>query len=173
MQQVLRERSLLRTRSSQRSATNLTTATAVAESNPAPTSLAGLTVVVEDSAGVARNAPLFFVSPGQFNFLVPQGTAPGPATISVTGGASAVSGGCPDQRGFTRAIWGGGLGGGERRHVPRWRAERREHASNWRQEEISSWLRSISVRRISRCFSYFMGQAYAITPAPLLQRSDR
>ncbi len=69
-------------------ASNLTTATAVAESNPAPTTLAGLTVVVEDSAGVARNAPLFFVSPGQFNFLVPQGTSPGPATISVIGGAT-------------------------------------------------------------------------------------
>ena len=69
-------------------ASNLTTATAVAESNPAPTTLGGLTVVVEDSAGVARNAPLFFVSPGQFNFLVPQGTSPGPATISVTGGAT-------------------------------------------------------------------------------------
>ncbi|HYI97598.1 MAG TPA: hypothetical protein VEX68_28930 [Bryobacteraceae bacterium] len=69
-------------------ATNLTSASAIAESTPPPTNLAGLTVVVEDSAGVSRNAPVFFVSPSQFNFLVPQGTASGPATISVAGGVS-------------------------------------------------------------------------------------
>jgi uncharacterized protein (TIGR03437 family) len=68
--------------------TNLSFATAAAESNPAPTNLAGLTVSVEDSAGVARNAPLFFVSPAQFNFLLPEGTAPGPSTITVVGGAT-------------------------------------------------------------------------------------
>jgi uncharacterized protein (TIGR03437 family) len=67
--------------------TNLTSATAMSDSIPAPTTLAGLTVAVEDSAGVTRNAPLFFVSPTQFNFLMPEGTAPGPATITVAGGA--------------------------------------------------------------------------------------
>jgi uncharacterized protein (TIGR03437 family) len=67
--------------------TKLTSATVAAETNPAPTTLAGLTVTVEDSVGVARSAPLFFVSPSQFNFLIPEGTAPGPATINVSGAA--------------------------------------------------------------------------------------
>jgi uncharacterized protein (TIGR03437 family) len=51
------------------------------------TSVAGLTVTVEDSAGVAKSAPMFFASPGQVNFLVPDGTAAGPATVVVGGGS--------------------------------------------------------------------------------------
>jgi len=51
---------------------------------PLPTSLAGTTVNVKDSAGVERLAPLFFVSPGQVNYLVPEGTRVGSATITVT-----------------------------------------------------------------------------------------
>ncbi len=69
--------------------TGFTTATAAAESNPAPTTLAGVTVTVEDSAGVSRPAPLFFVSPGQVNFLIPAGTAAGPASLSISSGAAA------------------------------------------------------------------------------------
>ncbi|MCX6605458.1 MAG: hypothetical protein NTV52_17940 [Acidobacteria bacterium] len=65
-----------------------TTATAAAETNPAPTSLAGLTVTVEDSAGVSRPAPLFFASPAQVNFLIPAGTAAGSATITVAAGSA-------------------------------------------------------------------------------------
>ncbi len=65
--------------------TNFTAATAAAESSPPPTSLGGVTVTVEDSAGVVRNAPLFFVSPTQVNFLLPDGTAPGAATIAIAG----------------------------------------------------------------------------------------
>jgi len=68
--------------------TNFTSATAGAETNPAPTRLAGLIVNVEDSAGVAHSAPLFFVSPAQLNFLIPEGTAPGPATVTVVGGST-------------------------------------------------------------------------------------
>ena len=68
--------------------TNFTTATAVAETNPAPTRLAGLTVNVEDSSGVARSAPLFFASPAQVNFVLPTGTAPGPAIVTVAGGST-------------------------------------------------------------------------------------
>jgi uncharacterized protein (TIGR03437 family) len=67
--------------------TNFRTATGVAESAPAPTTLAGLTVAVEDSAGAVRNAPLFFASPIQLNFLLPDGIAAGPATITVANGA--------------------------------------------------------------------------------------
>jgi len=57
---------------------------------PLPTSLAGTTVKVVDSAGVSRLAGLLFVSPGQINFEVPTYTAFGLATITVTtsGGAS-------------------------------------------------------------------------------------
>lgn len=70
--------------------TAFTTATAAAETNPAPASLAGVTVNVEDSAGVSRPAPLFFVSPGQINFLIPPGTAPGPAALTIAGSGPAV-----------------------------------------------------------------------------------
>jgi large repetitive protein len=57
---------------------------------PLPTSLGGTTVKVTDSAGVSRLAQLFYVSPGQINFLVPTNTAFGLATITVTtsGGVS-------------------------------------------------------------------------------------
>jgi uncharacterized protein (TIGR03437 family) len=51
------------------------------------TTLAGVSAAVVDSAGVSRAAPLIYVSPTQVNFLVPDGTAPGTATVTV-GGAS-------------------------------------------------------------------------------------
>ncbi len=44
---------------------------------------ARVTVTVTDSAGASRSAPLFYVSPGQINFLVPAATAAGAATITV------------------------------------------------------------------------------------------
>jgi uncharacterized protein (TIGR03437 family) len=62
--------------------TNLATGTAPATSLPLPTSLDGTTVTVKDSAGVARLAPLFYVSPAQVNFEIPTGTATGAATVS-------------------------------------------------------------------------------------------
>jgi uncharacterized protein (TIGR03437 family) len=40
---------------------------------------------VTDAAGVGRPAPLLYVSPGQINFVVPDGTAPGLATLVVSG----------------------------------------------------------------------------------------
>jgi len=58
---------------------------------PLPTTLAGTTVKVKDSAGVERSAPLFFVAPAQVNFLVPPGTASGAAMITITSGNGAVS----------------------------------------------------------------------------------
>jgi uncharacterized protein (TIGR03437 family) len=63
--------------------TNLATGTATASSLSQPTSLDGTTVTVTDSAGVARLAPLFFVSPGQVNCEIPVGTAAGAATMSI------------------------------------------------------------------------------------------
>jgi uncharacterized protein (TIGR03437 family) len=51
---------------------------------PLPTTVAGTRTMVRDSAGVARDAGLYFVVPGQVGFLVPAGTAEGPATVLVT-----------------------------------------------------------------------------------------
>ncbi len=62
-----------------------------ANSLPLPTTLAGTTVRVRDGAGVERLAPLFFVAPGQVNYLVPLGTAAGEAEVTVTSGDGAVS----------------------------------------------------------------------------------
>ncbi len=62
------------------------TSTQKAETTPLPTSLAGTTVKVIDSEGVERLAPLFFVSPGQVNYLIPAGTASGPARVILTSG---------------------------------------------------------------------------------------
>ena len=65
---------------------DLATATTAAVAPVLPTNLAGTTVVVQDSSGVSRPAQLYFVSPGQVNFLVPSATARGNATITVTSG---------------------------------------------------------------------------------------
>jgi len=53
---------------------------------PLPTTLAGTTVRVTDSAGTTRTPVLFFVSPSQVNYLMPPGTTPGQATVGVTAG---------------------------------------------------------------------------------------
>jgi uncharacterized protein (TIGR03437 family) len=67
----------------------LSTGTLQGTTTPLPTSLAGDTVTVTDSAGVARPAGLYLVSPEQINFVIPAATAPGAAQIAVTsGGAS-------------------------------------------------------------------------------------
>ena len=62
---------------------DLATGTAVASTGPVPTSLDGNTLTVTDSAGVARQAPLFYVSPSQINFEIPAGTAAGTATVTI------------------------------------------------------------------------------------------
>ena len=54
-----------------------------AASMPLPTALGGITVVVRDSMGSERLARLFYCSPGQINYLIPAGTAPGEATVQV------------------------------------------------------------------------------------------
>lgn len=71
----------------------LATATQAATSTPLPTTLAGTTVRARDSVGTERLAPLFFVSPGQINYQLPEGTANGNATITVTSGDGSLSGG--------------------------------------------------------------------------------
>ncbi len=63
----------------------------VAAALPLTTSLAGTTVKITDSAGESRLALLYgaFASIGQINFVIPAGTAPGTAlvTIALPGGA--------------------------------------------------------------------------------------
>jgi uncharacterized protein (TIGR03437 family) len=53
--------------------------------------LAGTRVLVTDSIGNKRLAPLFFVSPTQVNYLVPTDTALGTATVTVSSGDGKVS----------------------------------------------------------------------------------
>ncbi len=64
---------------------NLTNGTAAAsgDASSLPTTLAGTTVTIQDSKGVARMAELYYVSPGQINYLVPTATAIGMAKVSV------------------------------------------------------------------------------------------
>jgi len=60
---------------------------------PLPTSVGGTSVTVTDALGVQQLAPLNYVSPTQLNYLVPGGTALGPATVTVSvGGATVASG---------------------------------------------------------------------------------
>ena len=70
---------------------NLATRVEVAATVPLPTTLAGTTVSVRDSAGMTRLAPLFFVAGGQINYQVPPDTALGDATVTVTSGDGKVS----------------------------------------------------------------------------------
>ena len=62
--------------------TGLASSTMIA-SPPFPLSLGGVTVSVQDSAGVTRSAPVQSVSANQVNYLVPDGTAPGIATVAI------------------------------------------------------------------------------------------
>jgi uncharacterized protein (TIGR03437 family) len=50
---------------------------------PLPTDLNGTVVTVTDSAGKARQSPLFFVSPAQVNYEIPAGTATGIAQVVI------------------------------------------------------------------------------------------
>lgn len=64
---------------------------ATTHTTPLPTTLAGTTVRVKDSAGAERPAQLFFASPAQVNLLMPAGLANGAATVTITGGDGAIS----------------------------------------------------------------------------------
>jgi uncharacterized protein (TIGR03437 family) len=63
---------------------NLAVTTQPAVSQPLPTELAGTSIKLKDNTETERDAPLFFVSPTQINFLVPPGTSLGTASIKVT-----------------------------------------------------------------------------------------
>jgi uncharacterized protein (TIGR03437 family) len=64
---------------------NLAPGVAQASAQPLPLALGAVTLSVTDAASVTRAAPLLYVSPGQINFVVPDGTAPGLATLVVSG----------------------------------------------------------------------------------------
>ncbi|MBS1791368.1 MAG: SBBP repeat-containing protein [Acidobacteria bacterium] len=68
---------------------NLASGVEIASSTPLPTSLLGTTVKLKDHLDVEILAPLFFVSPGQINFLIPTGLHPGKATVTVTNAQNA------------------------------------------------------------------------------------
>ena len=62
----------------------LATVTQASAQVPLPVTLGGTQVVVRDSVGVERAAPLFFVAPTQVNFQLPANTAYGAATVIIT-----------------------------------------------------------------------------------------
>ena len=74
----------------------LATGIDVGRTIPLPTELLGTSVDVTDSQGVTRPAPLFFVAPGQINYMIPEGTALGAAKVLVTSGAGGSSQGVLD-----------------------------------------------------------------------------
>lgn len=63
----------------------------VASTNPLPTELDGTEVEVRDITSTTRKAGLFFVSPGQINYLVPAGTINGAANVTVKRSGTAVA----------------------------------------------------------------------------------
>ena len=70
---------------------NLATQTQFALSQPLPTTLAGTTVKIRDSAGTERMAPLFYVSAQQINYQAPPDIADGLATVVATSGDNKIS----------------------------------------------------------------------------------
>lgn len=64
--------------------------TALASNAQLPTTLANTALIVKDSEGIERRAPLFFISPNQVNYQMPQGVADGPVTVMITNGNSGV-----------------------------------------------------------------------------------
>jgi len=69
--------------------TNIAAATAINQAVPLPFNLGGDTISIKDSAGATTAAPLFFVSPGQINYEIPDAVATGAATITIQSGATA------------------------------------------------------------------------------------
>jgi uncharacterized protein (TIGR03437 family) len=63
--------------------------TAAAASLPLPTMLGGTSVQIVDSGGNTQLAPLFAVSSGQANILIPSGLAAGTAKVTVLHGSTA------------------------------------------------------------------------------------
>jgi uncharacterized protein (TIGR03437 family) len=62
-----------------------------ADSQPLPTELGGSTVTITDSMGKESKAQLFFVSPEQVNYLMPEDVALGKATVMIKSGSGHTS----------------------------------------------------------------------------------
>ena len=73
--------------------TNLATTSQQAGSLPLPTELGGTSVRLLDSNSKEHVAALFFVSPGQVNYLLPQDIAIGPVAVSIINSTGAASSG--------------------------------------------------------------------------------
>ena len=58
---------------------------------PLPTTLGGISVNVQDSAGNSVAVPLLYVSPAQINVEIPSGVAAGTATFTITNGGTTLS----------------------------------------------------------------------------------
>ncbi|HEX4950597.1 MAG TPA: IPT/TIG domain-containing protein [Blastocatellia bacterium] len=67
------------------------TTTEAAKDTPLPTRLGDVRVYVTDANWVEREAPLFFVSPTQINYLVPEGTASGEAKVVIASKGKVIS----------------------------------------------------------------------------------
>jgi uncharacterized protein (TIGR03437 family) len=67
--------------------TNLATTTAQPNGSTPPTTLGGTSVAIHDAAGANLAAPLFYVSPTQVNYEVPDSTTIGNATVTITPGS--------------------------------------------------------------------------------------
>ena len=68
---------------------NLAASTVNNQSLPLPINLGGDTISIKDSAGATTAAPLFYVSPTQINYEIPDAVATGTATITIQSGATA------------------------------------------------------------------------------------
>ena len=70
----------------------IATSTASAPSANWPTTLGGAAVTVRDSAGTTRTAQISYASATQLNFVIPNGTVTGVATVTVAAGGSSTTG---------------------------------------------------------------------------------
>ncbi|HET8549716.1 MAG TPA: hypothetical protein VFL57_17020, partial [Bryobacteraceae bacterium] len=74
------------------------TSTVMGDPRNPPASLGGTTLKIRDAGGSERAAPLLFVSPRQINYVVPEGTAVGTATVTITSAVGTFSTGRVDIR---------------------------------------------------------------------------
>jgi uncharacterized protein (TIGR03437 family) len=66
----------------------LSNGTAAAAAVPLPTNLANTTVTITDASKATIPAPLFYVSPTQINYQIPDTAATGQATVTIQGGGN-------------------------------------------------------------------------------------
>ncbi len=65
----------------------------IASTQPLPLTIGDTAITITDSKGTVSPAPLYYVSPGQANFLIPSGVARGAASVRVTrSGATVLTG---------------------------------------------------------------------------------